>query len=93
MKEILVRVCTPKGLHARPSAHFASIAKRFDCRVSVAKGDRAADGKSIMGLLTLAATSESILNIRLVGPESELAAETLLRDCKDYIRAFEGNNE
>lgn len=91
MKELLVRVKHPKGLHARPSAQFASIAKKFDCRISVAQGDRAADGKSIMGLLTLAATFESVLNICLVGPEADQAAETLLHECRDYLCLYDGN--
>ncbi len=90
MKEILVRVCNPNGLHARPSAHFAAVAKNFDCRISVAKGDRAADGKSIMALLTLAAQCESILNIRLVGPEAEQAIDTLLQQCANDIALLDG---
>jgi len=89
MKEILVRVCNPKGLHARPSAHFAAVAKKFDCRISVAKGDRAADGKSIMGLLTLAASHEHVLNICLVGPEADIAATALLEELHEYLCLYD----
>jgi len=85
MKELKVKVSNRNGLHARPSAHFASVAKKFDCRISVTKGDRAADGKSIMGLLTLAASYGTVLNICLVGPESEQASLALLEDCKEHI--------
>lgn len=85
MKELSVRVCNPRGLHARPSAQFSSIAKKFDCRVTVASSDRSADGKSIMGLLTLAATHDSLLNICLVGPEAHEAAKALLEQCHESI--------
>lgn len=91
MKELQVKVSNPNGLHARPSAHFASIAKKFDCRISVTKDDRAADGRSIMGLLTLAASCGTVLNICLVGPEAEQAAQALLQECKEYIVVFEQN--
>lgn len=85
MKELCVRVCNPRGLHARPSAQFSSVAKKYDCRVTVTSLDRSADGKSIMGLLTLAATHDSILTICLVGPESEEAANALLEHCQESI--------
>jgi len=85
VKELTVRICNPKGLHARPSAQFSSIAKKFDCCITVAKDNHAADGKSIMGLLSLAATHETTLNIRLVGPEAEAAAHSLLDECSDFI--------
>ncbi len=85
MKELTVRVCNPRGLHARPSAQFSSIAKKFDCRITVTAADRSADGKSIMGLLTLAATRDSELVICLVGPEAEQAANALLDQCQESI--------
>ena len=92
MKELAVRVCNPRGLHARPSAQFSSIAKKFDCHVTVTNNERSADGKSIMGLLTLAATHDSELTICLVGPEAELAAEALLDHCQESISLTERNN-
>ncbi|MEM7083538.1 MAG: HPr family phosphocarrier protein [Pseudomonadota bacterium] len=85
MKELIVRVCNDRGLHARPSAQFSSVAKKFDCRVTVTASDRSADGKSIMGLLTLAATQNSRLVICLVGPQAAEAAEALLEQCSDTI--------
>lgn len=85
MKELAVRVCNPRGLHARPSAQFSSTAKKFDCHVTVTTSERSADGKSIMGLLTLAATHDSELKICLVGPEAELAANALLDHCHESI--------
>lgn len=85
MKELCVRVCNPRGLHARPSAQFSSVAKKFDCCVTVSSNERSADGKSIMGLLTLAATHDSELVVCLVGPEAELAASALLEQCHESI--------
>ncbi|NNF15451.1 MAG: hypothetical protein HKN70_01835, partial [Gammaproteobacteria bacterium] len=44
---------------------------------------------SIMGLLTLAASYGTVLNICLVGPESEQASQALLEDCKEHITLVE----
>ena len=50
-----VTVIHQQGLHARPAALFVQAAKQFASRVTVKKGRKVVDGKSIMGLLTLAA--------------------------------------
>ncbi|PIQ84716.1 MAG: PTS sugar transporter subunit IIA, partial [Candidatus Omnitrophica bacterium CG11_big_fil_rev_8_21_14_0_20_63_9] len=41
-----------QGLHARPAALFVQLAKQFNCHITVKKGRKIVDGKSIMGLLT-----------------------------------------
>ncbi len=67
-----------QGLHARPAALFVQMAKRFDCRVTVKKGRKIVDGKSIMGLLTLAAGRGARISIVTDGPDAAKALESLV---------------
>lgn len=74
-----VSVVHRQGLHARPAALFVQTAKRFDCRVTVKRGRKIVDGKSIMGLLTLAAHAGSRIVIMTEGPDATEALEQLAR--------------
>lgn len=65
------------GLHARPAAEFVKIAGRFQAEVHVAKDGLEVNGKSIMGVLMLAAERGSELVIRGEGPDAVEAVETL----------------
>ena len=68
-----VTVVNQLGMHARAAAKFVHIAARFNARVRVARDAREMDGKSIMGLLLLAAARGSTITITADG-EDELAA-------------------
>ena len=72
-----VTVLHRQGLHARPAALFVQAAKRFTSRITVKKGRRIVDGKSIMGLLTLAARRGSRISITTKGPDAAAALERL----------------
>jgi len=61
------------GLHARPAAMFVRIASKFRCEVWVAKEGEEVNGKSIMGLMMLAAGQGSKLMIRCEGPDADQA--------------------
>lgn len=61
------------GLHARPSAMFVRVASRFRCEIWVAKEGEEINGKSIMGLMMLAAGQGSKLNVRAEGPDASEA--------------------
>lgn len=63
------------GIHARPAAMFVKTANRFECDVFVEKDGERVNGKSIMGLMMLAAGQGSKLRVRAEGPE---AAQALL---------------
>lgn len=63
------------GLHIRPAARVAQIAMESNCTVIVRKGDREADGKSILELITLAAGPKGCLQVEAKG---EKALQTLL---------------
>ena len=65
------------GLHARPAAMFVRIASRYRSEIWVAKESEEVNGKSIMGLMMLAAGQGSKLRIRCEGPDAEKAMEEL----------------
>jgi phosphotransferase system HPr (HPr) family protein len=73
-----VTVVHKQGLHARPAALFVQMAKRFESRVTVKKGRKIVDGKSIMGLLTLAAGRGARISIVTDGPDAAGALESLV---------------
>ncbi len=62
-----------QGLHARPAALFVQIANKFDADVTVTKDDVEVNGKSIMGILTLAAEKDSIITIIAYGKDANEA--------------------
>lgn len=66
------------GLHARPAAEFVKLANRFQAHVAVRKDELEVNGKSIMGMMMLAAECGSALVIRAEGEDAEQAVETLL---------------
>src|SRR2546421_10364606 len=65
------------GLHARPAAMFVRIASRYRSEVWVEKEGERINGKSIMGLMMLAAGQGSKLRIRCEGPDADQAIEEL----------------
>jgi len=67
------------GLHARPAAIFVQIANKFDCEISVKRGNQQVNGKSIMGILMLAAGKGSKILIKAEGLDSEAAINELER--------------
>ena len=66
------------GLHARPAAAFVKVAGRFTAEVTVARDDMVVNGKSIMGVMTLAAEPGSELTIRAEGDDAQAAADALV---------------
>jgi phosphocarrier protein HPr len=65
------------GLHARPAAMFVRIASRFRAEVWVSKEGEEVNGKSIMGLMMLAAGKGSTLHLRCEGSDADKALEEL----------------
>ena len=74
-----VSVIHRQGLHARPAALFVQTAKRFASRITVKKGRKVVDGKSIMGLLTLTAKQGARVSIIADGPDADEALQVLAR--------------
>ena len=61
------------GVHARPAALFVKIANRYECEISVEKDGEKVNGKSIMGLMMLAAGPGSKLIVHAIGPDASKA--------------------
>lgn len=72
-----VIVLNKQGIHARPSASFVKLAGKFSCQVFLEKDGELINGKSIMGLLMLAAGPGCRLRIICDGADSLSAAEQL----------------
>ncbi|HYU89945.1 MAG TPA: HPr family phosphocarrier protein [Gemmatimonadales bacterium] len=72
------KIVNPLGMHARPAAEFVKLASRFKSAVEVRKDDLAVNGKSIMGVMMLAAECGSSLTIKTDGADAELAMDALL---------------
>lgn len=66
-----------KGLHARASAKLVETVERFDASATVRKDGLEASGDSIMGLLMLAASKGTFIEIETSGPEAEALADAL----------------
>lgn len=67
------------GLHARPAALFVRTANGFRSEVSVRKGRQKVNGKSIMGIMTLAAQQGSHITVAVEGPDAAAAMEEIAR--------------
>lgn len=74
-REITIR--NKLGIHARPAAMFVKIASRFHCEIMVKKDDEAVNGKSIMGLMMLAAGPSSRIQIEACGADAAQALTEL----------------
>ncbi len=74
-KEIVVKNKT--GLHARPAAIFVQIANKYESEITIIKDDQEVNGKSIMGILMLAAEKGSRITMIANGEDAEKAVEEL----------------
>ena len=74
-KKITIR--HKQGLHARPAALFVQIANKFESIISVKKGEQEVNGKSIMGILMLAAERGSEISLKADGEDARKAVEEL----------------
>jgi phosphocarrier protein len=70
-------IVNPLGLHARPAAQFVKLAAGFAAQVEVVKEGQRVNGKSIMGVMMLAAEQGSTLTIRTDGSDEVAAADAL----------------
>lgn len=77
MPEKKVAVCNELGVHARAAASFVRLSNTFDCEIYISCRDAEVDGKSIMGVMMLAAAKGSDLLIRAEGSDAEVAVQRL----------------
>lgn len=65
------------GIHARPAAQFVKMASRFSAEIRVEKDGEEVDGKSIMGLMMLAAGHGSVITVAAEGDDADQALDAL----------------
>ena len=78
MPERRVELINKLGLHARAASKLASTAGRFRCDITLSKEGQEVNGKSIIGLMTLAAPCGAELLLRAEGSEAEEALEAMV---------------
>jgi phosphocarrier protein len=74
-----VTIVNKYGLHARPAAEFVKLANRYRAEVWIGKDDVEVSGKSIMGVMMLAAECGSTVQIRARGDDSQAAVDALVQ--------------
>ena len=77
MIERKVIIKNKSGLHARPAALFVQVANKYDSDISIKKGNQKVNGKSIMGIMMLAAEKGSRVTIIANGHDARLAVDEL----------------
>jgi len=71
-------IVNPLGMHVRPGAEFVKVANKFKSTVEVHKDGAVVNGKSILGMMTLAAECGSSIRIKTDGEDAEQAMAALL---------------
>jgi len=74
-----VTVSNALGLHARAAAKFVHLASRFESQIRVGRGAKVMDGKSIMGILLLAAPRGTAIVVSAEGADETAAVEALVQ--------------
>jgi phosphocarrier protein HPr len=77
MPERAVQIVNKNGLHARPAAEIVKLAAKFQSEITIVKDDLDVNGKSIMGVMMLAAEHGSTILLRAEGPDADAALDAL----------------
>ncbi len=72
-----LKIVNEKGLHARASAKLVEVVEGFDAAAEVARDGLCASGDSIMGLLMLAASKGTMIDVETSGPQAEALADAI----------------
>lgn len=78
-------IINPTGLHARPSAVLSSLAKRFDARVELQKGDQRANARSVVGLMGLEVGKGDKVQVVASGPQAQEALDSIVPQLRDGL--------
>ena len=78
MKTINIKIINKLGLHARASAKFVSTAAKYQSKIDVIKEVHTINGKSIMGVMSLAAHKGSELTLQITGPDEDAMEKALV---------------
>lgn len=82
MKSFTYRIEDPNGMHARPAGALATQAKKFESEITVRVGEKKADGKRLLSLMSLGATCGVKLFFEIIGKDEEKAAAALEALCR-----------
>jgi phosphocarrier protein HPr len=77
MIERSVRIANRNGLHARPAAAIVKLASRFGSDITIVRDDLEVNGKSIMGVMMLAAECGATITLRASGKDAEALLDAL----------------
>jgi phosphocarrier protein len=83
MPERKVQIVNKAGLHARPAAEIVKLAAKYRADITVIRDDLEVNGKSIMGVMMLAAECGSTLEIKAEGPDAAEALDALEKLIED----------
>lgn len=72
-----ITIINKLGLHARAAAKFVALAGRFSCKIEIARNGRVVNGKSIMGVMMLAASKGTELDLCVEGEDEQEALNQL----------------
>lgn len=73
-----ITVTNKLGIHARPAAQLVKKSNTFDAEITVEKDGEEVDGKSIMGLMMLAAGHGSVITVTTEGPQADEALKAII---------------
>jgi len=79
MPERTVQIVNKAGLHARPAAEIVKLAAKYSSAITVIRDDLEVNGKSIMGVMMLAAECGSTLQLKAEGPDAKEALDALAK--------------
>lgn len=77
MTKRTLKIVNEKGLHARASAKLVEVVEGFDAQAEVSRDSLTAAGDSIMGLLMLAASKGTTIDVQTAGPDAEALADAI----------------
>ena len=89
MVERKITIKNKLGLHARAAVKFVNLANRFISTVKVEKDGNEVDGKSILGILTLAAVQGTQITLRVYGKDEKKAVQALVALIKNKFQEIE----
>lgn len=85
MKQFTYQIKDPNGLHARPAGALAKVAKRFFSHITVKNGEKEADGKRLLSLMSLGAIHGTSLCFDIEGEDEDVAAAELEAFCHAHL--------
>ena len=72
-----ITISNKLGLHARAASKLVQLTNKFNSTISICKGHLRIDGKSILGILSLAASTNSEIEVEAIGPDEEKAIKEI----------------